>query len=494
MLNSDNTLYHVKKTEGEKGYKRPDEGKMKKCEVNEAELRFRAIFEQSPYGIVIIDTDGKFIEFNEAAHRDCGYTREEFARLSVADIDPFQSPKEIRESMKKILKKGEAAFEVRHRTKEGRIRDVHVITRVVNLSGKRVFQAIWQDITERKQVDDILNNYRLHLEDLVRERTAELAKVNERLKKDIVRRRLAENKLRESEERFRRIFEDGPVGMLILSPSYKILNMNRAIHEMLGYIEHELTGRSIYDITHPEDTEKTVELSRQLMKGAIPLYRAEKRYVRKNGDMLWANIITTVFRDENGEVICALSMVEDISKRKMAEQERESLIQKLQDAMGKIRTLRGLLPTCAWCRKVRDDDGYWKKVETYIEEHSDASFTHGICPDCLKKNDPETYREYKEKIEKEYKTERRKSDRKLFHGPFSSAATLRIKESKKPLLNAAICDISDTGACVRTDYPLKTNSVLIFKNGAESKKAVVRWRKIVPEDNSYRVGIKFAKH
>jgi PAS domain S-box-containing protein len=494
MLNSDNTLYPVKNTEGEKGYKLMPERILHERNNQEAEQRFRAIFEQSPYGIVIIDTDGKFIEFNEAAHRDCGYTRDEFAKLSITDIDPTQSPKQIRDSMRKILKKGEAAFEVRHRTKEGGIRDVHVITRVVNLSGKRVFQAIWQDITERKQVDEILHNYRAHLEDLVRERTAELARVNEQLQKDISRRRLAEKRLRESEERFRRIFEDGPLGMLILSPNYTILNMNRAIHGMLGYIDHELSGRSIYDITHPEDLGKTVELSAQLLKGAIPLYRAEKRYVRKNGEMLWANIITTAFRDQNGEVICALSMVEDISNRKMAEQERESLIKELQDAMGKIKTLRGLLPTCAWCRKVRDDDGYWKKVETYIEEHSDASFTHGICPDCLKKNDPETYREYKKKIEKEYKTEKRKSDRKSFHEPFSSAATLRIKESKRPLVNVAVCDISDTGACVRTDYPLKTHSVLIFKNGAESKKAVVRWRKIVPEDNSYRVGIKFTKH
>jgi hypothetical protein len=161
-------------------------------------------------------------------------------------------------------------------------------------------------------------------------------------------------------------------------------------------------------------------------------------------------------------------MVEDIGNRKMAEEERESLIRELQDALGKIKTLRGLLPTCAWCRKVRDDDGYWKKVETYIEEHSDASFTHGICPDCLKKNDPETYREYKKKIEKDYKKERRKSDRKSFHEPFSSTASLRIKESRRPLLNAAICDISDAGACVRTDYPLKKNSVVIFKNGGRS--------------------------
>ena len=233
----------------------------------EAELRFQAIFEQAPYGIVIIDTNGKLLEFNEAAHRDLGYSREEFAKLSISDIDPHQSPEEIQDSMGEVLENGEAEFEVRHRTKSGYLRDVNVITRVVNLSGSRVFQTIWHDITERKQAEKTLSKYSEHLERLVRERTAELGKVNAELQKDI-------------------------------------------------------------------------------------------------------------------------------AMRKLAEQEREKLISELQDAMSKIKTLSGLLPTCAWCGKVRDDDGYWKKVETYIEEHSDASFTHGICPECLRINDPEAYKDF----------------------------------------------------------------------------------------------------
>jgi PAS domain S-box-containing protein len=368
MLNEDlTTSSFLTNKDGQKGPKRRDEAKICVSKLQEAELRFRSIFEQSPYGIVIIDADGKFIEFNEAAHRDCGYTRDEFAKLSIADIDPFQSPKEIWSSMRKILKKGEAAFEVRHKTKAGGIRDVHVITRVVNLSGKRVFQAIWQDITERKQVDEILNNYRAHLEDLVRERTAELAKVNEQLQKDISRRRLAEG-------------------------------------------------------------------------------------------------------------------------------ERESLILELQDAMGKIKTLRGLLPACAWCRKVRDDDGYWKKVETYIEEHSDASFTHGICPECLKKNDPETYREYVKKIDKEHKIERRRCERVKLKEPSNGNASLRIRGSKETVLNVAVGNISDAGACIKIGYPLKVNSVLIFSNGVKDKTAVVRWREMDTEENIYRIGIKFIEH
>jgi len=242
-----------------------------RCEIKsdscEAELRFRAIFEQAPYGIVIIDANGKVLEFNEAAHRDLGYSKEEFAKLSISEIDPYETPEEIQESMKKVLEAGEAEFEVKHRTKAGYIRDVNIIARVVNLSGSRVFQAIWHDITERKQAERTLSKYSEHLEQVVQERTAELEKVNTQL-------------------------------------------------------QH------------------------------------------------------------------------DIAMRKLAEQEREKVISELQDAMSKLKTLSGLLPTCAWCRKVRDDDGYWKKVETYIEEHSDASFTHGICPECLQKNDPESYKEF----------------------------------------------------------------------------------------------------
>jgi len=378
-------------------HKLPAERKRDSRKILEAELRYRGIFEQSPYGIVIIDTDGKLIEFNQTAHQDLGYTKEEFSGLSLSDIDPFQLPEEIQNSMREVLEKGEAEFEVRHRTKQGDVRDVHVIARVVNLSGRRVFQTIWQDITERKQAEKTLNSYREHLEDLVRERTTELARVNEELQKDIARRRFAEEKLRESEERFRRIFEDGPLGIIIFSPGFRIFNANKAMCKMLGYKKQELSGRSLEDITYSEDREKTMNLARQMQTGEIPLFQLEKRCVKNNGDILWTSLTTTALRNQDDELSYALCMVEDIDNRKAVEQEREILIHELRLAMANIKTLKGLLPTCAWCKRVRDDNGNWKKVETYIEEHSDASFTHGICPDCLKKNDPESYTEYEDK-------------------------------------------------------------------------------------------------
>ncbi len=80
----------------------------------------------------------------------------------------------------------------------------------------------------------------------------------------------------------------------------------------------------------------------------------------------------------------------------------EDRIQELQDALDQIKTLKGLIPMCASCKKIRDDEGYWQQVETYIMERSGAEFSHGLCPDCLKKHYPEYY-EIKAKKELEKK-------------------------------------------------------------------------------------------
>ncbi len=72
-----------------------------------------------------------------------------------------------------------------------------------------------------------------------------------------------------------------------------------------------------------------------------------------------------------------------IEARKIAEKEREKVIQSLKRALDEVKMLKGLIPICASCKKIRDDKGYWNQIESYIEQHSDAAFSHGLCPDCL---------------------------------------------------------------------------------------------------------------
>ncbi|RPI34225.1 MAG: PAS domain S-box protein, partial [Nitrospiraceae bacterium] len=311
--------------------------------------------------------------------------------------------------------------------------------------------------------------------------------------RDITKRKQIEEALRVSEESFRRVFEDGPLGMVMASPDYRILKANKTICRMLGFTEAELVGRALEEITCPEDSEKAGILLRQVLAGDIPLFRMEKRCVRKTGDILWTNLTTTALRSQNGDVDCMLCMVEDISDRKLAEQERERLVEELRDAMGKIKTLRGLLPMCAWCAKVRDDDGYWKKVETYIQEHSEASCTHGICPECLKKFDPETYEEYQKQQDEKYTKKQRKFRRVAVAEPFGQVYSLHIQESRDPVPNTVIIDVSDGGMGIHTDYPLQQNSLLTFDNGSEKKTGLVRWRKaaVAEGKSGFRVGIEF---
>lgn len=92
-----------------------------------------------------------------------------------------------------------------------------------------------------------------------------------------------------------------------------------------------------------------------------------------------------------GELAGRMASFIDITKRKEVEADREKLISKLQEALKKIKTLRGIIPICAACKKIRDDKGYWNQIESYIKDHSDADFSHGICPECAEKLYPDFY-------------------------------------------------------------------------------------------------------
>ena len=90
--------------------------------------------------------------------------------------------------------------------------------------------------------------------------------------------------------------------------------------------------------------------------------------------------------DELDGVIEGLNMLgEELAAQTVSLESYEVLVGELREASQEVKTLKGFLPICAWCKKIRQDDGYWDSIETYLTEHSDLSLTHGICPDCLVK-------------------------------------------------------------------------------------------------------------
>lgn len=136
----------------------------------------------------------------------------------------------------------------------------------------------------------------------------------------LVERNRAEEKLRESEERFRTIFEQGPLGMHIAELDYHFVAFNDAFCRIVGYSAEELSKLTFADITHSDDLETDLEQAQKLLGGQIPYYTMEKRHVGKRGNIKWIALTRSVIRDVGGTPLYFLTMIEDITERKHTEE------------------------------------------------------------------------------------------------------------------------------------------------------------------------------
>ncbi|MGB9629059.1 MAG: MASE3 domain-containing protein [Thermodesulfobacteriota bacterium] len=203
--------------------------------------------------------------------------------------------------------------------------------------------------------------------------------------------KLSEERLREERNRAQGYLDVAGVMLLVIGSDQKVQLINKKGCEILGWSESEILGKNWFDHFLPEeDREKVRAVFLKIISGEIePFEYVENTILTKRGEkrmIAWHN---KVLKDESGKIVATLSSGMDITERKKAEEEREKLINDLQEALSKVKVLSGMLPICASCKKVRDDKGYWTQIEAYIREHSEAEFTHGLCPDCLKKLYPD---------------------------------------------------------------------------------------------------------
>ncbi len=149
---------------------------------------------------------------------------------------------------------------------------------------------------------------------------------------NITDRKLAQDALRESEERFRLLFEQCPLGMTMTGLDSRFMMANPHLCKMVGYTESELTAMTFKDITHPDDIAAGVQAVSDLVNGVILDYEGEKRYIKKDGQSIWINLVVAPVRDKSGKVLHFLSMMQDISERKRAEAERLRLVAAIEHA------------------------------------------------------------------------------------------------------------------------------------------------------------------
>ena len=159
---------------------------------------------------------------------------------------------------------------------------------------------------------------------------------------------------------------------------------NDVMSHLLGYSKDELKNRHFTDFIKPEFRDNVRSLYELQLQNKTPNTYFEVPVINKTGELIWiGQNVRTIFVD--GTVSGFQAVARNITERKQWEELREKLIVELEKALYNAKTLSGLLPICASCKKIRDDQGYWNQVEAYIIEHSDATFTHGICPDCMQK-------------------------------------------------------------------------------------------------------------
>jgi len=194
----------------------------------------------------------------------------------------------------------------------------------------------------------------------------------------IINSKRIEEALQKSERLFRDLFEHHAAVKLIIDPETgKIITANRAAETFYGWTKKQLRRMKIQDINmlSPDEVMGEIRKARDLQRVSF-----EFRHLLSDSSI--RDVVVFSSKVSIKGKILLHSIVHDITEEKKLEEA-------LQNAMEDIKTLRGIIPICASCKKIRDDQGYWNQVETYIRERTEAQFSHGICPDCVKKLYPD---------------------------------------------------------------------------------------------------------
>ena len=254
---------------------------------------FRAAFENAPIGIAltIVSPEDRWLQVNPAFCALVGYSEAQLLGLTISDLTYPEDRAASRERRERLL--------------QGDTEARRIEKRYVRADGG----VVWVEVTST----------------LVRDARGEPAYTVAHIE-DITERRAARKALVEAEERFRRAFDDAPIGMGLVAEDGRFLRVNRLLCEITGYDENELLHRSFQDITHPDDLQEDLDHAASLLAGRTRSYSMEKRYRRRDGSLVWVMLSVSLVRDDEGAPLYFVAQVEEIGDRKRAEAEAARLL------------------------------------------------------------------------------------------------------------------------------------------------------------------------
>lgn len=308
----------------------------KQTEAQNLQMRqfLDAALENLPTMLFVKEADTlRFITWNKASEEQTGIPREEiigktdYDFFNKQDADYFTSKDRAILARCEPMDIAEEPIQTRHHG----IRLLHTRKVPFKMGNAEYLLGISEDITERRQAEEALKQAHAELEERVRQRTRAL-------RHEIEARRKSERALLESEEKYRSIFEQAPVGIAHMNEDGRLSKINQKFCDIVGYSVDELSHLTYFDITHPDDLKKSKELVRQVNEREVISASREKRYLRKDGAEVWVNVTRSAILGADNEVNYYLGIVEDITQRKETEAALRELTLHLQTVREDERT------------------------------------------------------------------------------------------------------------------------------------------------------------
>lgn len=193
------------------------------------------------------------------------------------------------------------------------------------------------------------------------------------------------SELKHSRTKLQNIFNN-VIPICITNKEYDIIGTNRSYDSIFRTTSHKGAPIKCYNERPSSKCRGEGCPVVEILERNRDMYTCETVRYGTTGTERYFIVSATPYLDLDGQKIGVIETFQEITPRKKLEKEKEKLIRNLQEALAQVKVLKGFLPICASCKKIRDDKGYWTQIETYIRNHSEAEFSHGICPDCAEKH------------------------------------------------------------------------------------------------------------